>query len=298
MKHKTVSVVIPSWNSQSQMKQNLPYVFAAAGEVSTEIIVVDDCSTSDSSVKYLKSLGNKIQFFENKNNLGYGETVNRGVSYATGDVIVLLNTDVRPSKDCFVKALKYFEDETIYALNFNSGEDWMGGEWKDGLFHHFRVKPTLENKNKVNPSLWASGGQGAFSKSKWMQLRGMDPIYKPFYWEDTDMGFNAWKRGWKVLWAPECKVEHDHQSSVIASNFTNKFVTTIAQRNQFLFVWKNVSDPQFLLSHIIRLPYFLFKFPIAFAKAIALLPQVVSKRTSTNKYWEVSDRDILKLWTR
>lgn len=299
MKKKfTVSVVIPSWNSESQMKQNLPYVFAAAKAVDAEIVIVDDNSQFDQSANYLKSLGKKIRFYANHENGGFSFTVNRGVSLAKGDLIMLLNTDVRPSPDCFVKALKYFEDDSVYALNFNSGEAWMGGEWKGGLFHHFKVEPTSSNKNSQNPSLWASGGQGAFSRDKWMKLGGMDLLYKPFYWEDTDMGFRAWKRGWQVLWAPECKVVHDHQKSVIASNFTKEFVLSTAQRNQFLFIWKNISDPSFLWSHLIRLPYYLIKYPYPVFKAITMLPQALASRSKERVFWKRQDRDILTSWTR
>lgn len=294
----SVSVVIPSWNSESQMKQNLPYVFAAAKQVDAEIVIVDDDSAYDKSADYLRSLGNKIRFFENKPNGGFSYTVNRGVSVAKGDLIMLLNTDVRPSPDCFKKALKYFEDESVYALGFNSQEAWMGGEWGGGLFHHFKVEPTAQNKNKSNPSLWASGGQAAFSRAKWLELGGMDLLYKPFYWEDTDMGFRAWKRGWQVLWAPECKVVHDHQKSVIASNFTKEFVMNTAQRNQFLFIWKNISDPGYLISHLIRMPYYLVKYPGPVLRAFSLLPQALSKRLRESRYWKRQDRDILVLWKR
>lgn len=297
-KQKTVSVVIPSWNSESQMKQNLPYVFAAAKAVSAEIVIVDDNSQFDKSADYIKSLGSKVRFYENKINGGFSYTVNRGVSLAKGELIMLLNTDVRPSPDCFLKALKYFKDESVYALNFNSGEAWMGGEWRGGLFHHFKVEPTAENKNKPNPSLWASGGQGAFSREKWLSLGGMDLLFKPFYWEDTDMGFRAWKRGWQVLWAPECKVVHDHQKSVIASNFTKEFVTSTAQRNQFLFIWKNISDSGFMFNHLIRLPYYLLKYPGPVFKALLLLPKAFSSRAKESRYWKRQDRDILKQWTR
>jgi len=297
--HKpTVSVVIPSWNSESQMKQNLPYVFAAATKVNAEVIIVDDNSRFDKSAEYVKSLGKKVRFYANKENGGFSYTVNRGVSLATGDLIMLLNTDVRPSPDCFVKALKYFADDSVYALNFNSGEAWMGGEWKGGLFHHFKVEPTPQNKKTSNPSLWASGGQGAFDRAKWISLGGMDLLYKPFYWEDTDMGFRAWKRGWKVLWSPECRVVHDHQKSVIASNFTKEFVMATAQRNQFLFIWKNISDPGFLFNHLIRLPYYLLKYPGPVLKALLLLPTALSSRRLEKPFWKSPDRDILESWTR
>ena len=297
-KQPSVSVVIPSWNSESQLKQNLPSVFAAAKAVGAEIVIVDDNSSFDNSAKYLKSLGSKIRFYANKGNEGFSFTVNRGVTLAQGELIMLLNTDVRPSPDCFVKAIKYFEDDSVYALSFNSGEAWMGGEWKGGLFHHFKVEPTQANKNQPNPSLWASGGQAAFSRVKWLELGGMDLLYKPFYWEDTDMGYCAWKRGWQVLWAPECKVVHDHKKSVIAGNFTKKFVTDTAARNQFLFIWKNISDPIFLLEHLLRLPYYLLKYPGPVLAALALLPRALAKRSRERRFWQRRDRAILELWTR
>jgi len=174
----------------------------------------------------------------------------------------------------------------------------MGGEWKKGLFHHCKVEPIINNLHQINPSLWASGGQAAFDKQKWHELGGMNLLYKPFYWEDTDLGYSAWKRGWKVVWAPNCHVVHDHQKSVIANNFTKEFVTKTAQRNQFLFIWKNISDSKYLLEHLIRLPYYLFKYPLPVTKAFLKLPRVLRERFQQQKYWVKSDREILKLWTR
>ena len=297
-KHKTVSVVIPSWNSEKQLQQNLPFVFAAAAKVKAEIVIVDDHSQFDRSAFYLKSLGDKIRFYENRKNEGFSYTVNRGVKLAQGDIIMLLNTDVRPSPDCFVHALKYFADPSVYAVGFNSGEAWMGGEWQSSLFQHFKVEPTPDNHDQVNPSLWASGGQAAFDRRKWQVLGGMDLLYKPFYWEDTDMGYRAWKRGWQVLWGPDCRCVHDHQKSVIASNFTKEFVLNTAQRNQFLFLWKNISDPRFLLTHLLKLPYFLLKFRGPVIKALLLLPTALRKRGVERRHWVKSDREILTLWKR
>jgi GT2 family glycosyltransferase len=126
----------------------------------------------------------------------------------------------------------------------------------------------------------------------------MDLLYKPFYWEDTDMGFRAWKRGWQVLWAPECKCVHDHQKSVIANNFTKEFVMATAQRNQFLFIWKNISDFGFLINHLLRLPYYLLKYPGPVSKALLLLPTAMRSRTKEKRYWKRQDKDILTAWTR
>ena len=71
-----------------------------------------------------------------------------------------------------------------------------------------------------------------------------------------------------------------------------------AQRNQFLFIWKNVSDPRFLMEHLLRLPYYLIKYPGPVIQAIRYLPQALSKRQTAKKSWTRPDRDILSLWSR
>ncbi len=297
---KTISVVIPSWNSEKQLKQNLRYVYAAANEVKAEIVIVDDASSYDQSQAYLKKQADlgKIRYYFNKTNQGFSYTVNRGVKLAKGDIVILLNTDVRPSKTAFKNCLRLFADPEVFAVTFNSGEAWAGAKWEKGMFHHFKVEPNAKNKNQLNFSLWASGGQAAFDKKKWLALGGMDLLYKPFYWEDVDLGYRAWKRGWKIIWDPQSKVVHDHQKSVIASNFSRKYITDTAQRNQFLFIWKNIHNSKLLASHLLRLPLFAFQYPIPFFRAVAKLPQVLSKRNQEKRLSKKTDVEILSLWQK
>lgn len=291
-----VSVVIPSWNSENQLKHNLPYVFAAAEKVNAEIVVIDDNSNYDKSTDFLKSLGSKIHFYENKTNKGFTYTVNKGVSLTKGDIVILLNTDVRPSPECFVNCLTQFADESVFAVTFNSGEAWAGGKWQGGLLQHAKVEPTEDSATRVNPSLWASGGQAAFHKAKWLTLGGMDILYKPFYWEDVDLGYRAWKRGWKVVWDPKSKCVHDHQKSVIASNFTPEFVKQTAQRNQFLFVWKNIHDRAMMWSHIMKIPSFIKNYPGPFFQAIRFFIPTIKGRMVEKSLSVRSDQEILKIW--
>ena len=296
MNKPTVSIVIPSWNSEAQLKQNLPYVFKAASSVQAEIVIVDDASAFDQSAKYLKSLGRKIRFYENITNKGFSFTVNKGVNLAKGDIVILLNTDVRPSPDCFINCRKLFADPSVFAVTFNSGEAWAGGRWEGGLLQHAKVEPNHQNEKSINPSLWASGGQAAFDRDKYQKLGGMDLLYKPFYWEDVDLGYRAWKRGWKILWDPNSRCVHDHQKSVIASNFTKEFVKSTAQRNQFLFVWKNIHDSRMLWSHFLKIPSFIKNYPAPFFSALALLPQAIHGRRVEKKLSTKSDLEVISLW--
>lgn len=283
-----ISVVIPCWNSVELLKKNLPSVLRAAAKANAKVIVVDDLSR-DASVAYLESIKPSITLLKNTKNLGFGPTVNRGVSYANTDLVVLLNTDVRPDLNCFVNASSYFVDDQVFAVGFNSNEGSMRFNWDRGLFHHFKGDNTTI-------SLWASGGQAMFSRAKYLALGGMDELYTPFYWEDTDLGYNAWKRGWKVLWGKDCRCVHDHKVSVIRGNFAKDAIYTTAQRNQFLFIWKNISDWHLLFSHLLYLPLYLVKYPKTIFAALRRLPLALTRRKNLAPYWKLSDQDILKLW--
>lgn len=294
VKAPLVSVVIPSWNSRAQLARNLPAVFAATKELSAELIVIDDKS-SDDSWSYLNSLSNKLRLYQNQTNRGFAETVNRGVQLARGQYLVLLNTDVRPKPGCFKHALKYFTNDRLFAATFNSGAGFAGGRWGRGLFEHYLLQPS--KPAQASFSLYASGGQAMFDKAKWLKLGGLDSLYHPFYWEDVDLGYQAWKRGWKIVWAPNCQCVHDHQHSVIAKGFSSSRISRTAQRNQFLFVWKNIHDPELVLSHLYRLPFFLLNYPLSLFSAILRLPKALKSRRFARSQAKLSDRQVLAHWS-
>lgn len=293
MNRLSASIIIPSWNSSQQLLINLPHVFRAATKIDAEVIVVDDASQDD-SIAIVKDQKYPIRLYTHSVNKGFAATVNEGVSHAKGDVVILLNTDVRPEPDCFVNALRNFDDPKICAVTFNSDSGWARAQWDHGLFHHLRATESTQASH--HESIFASGGQAAFDKSKWELLGGMDTLYEPFYWEDVDLGYRAWKRGWKIVWDKESKCTHDHKQSVIRSGFTPKYVKQIAQRNQLLFHWKNIHDPSLMLNHLIHLPRYIKNYPEAFFAALKMLPRVLRARAITKKHSTVSDGKILAMW--
>lgn len=92
MKNKLVSVIIPSYNHESYIQDSLNSVFCQTYE-NLEIIVLDDGS-KDSSREILKSLTRNNRFeLILKENEGLCATLNRGLSLANGEYIVLLASD-------------------------------------------------------------------------------------------------------------------------------------------------------------------------------------------------------------
>ncbi len=84
---------------------------------------------------------------------------------------------------------------------------------------------------------------------KFLELGGFDNILKPFYLEDTDLGFMAWKRGWKVLYQPRSVVFHEHRGT-IGKKFSPAYISSVLKKNFVLFCWKNIHEWPRFLSHL------------------------------------------------
>lgn len=247
-----VSVVITCWNGRKLLENNLPQVIKAFQNPSNkikEILVVDDGSIDD-SVSYLKKNYPDVRIVEHEKNKGYSATCNTGVREAKGKLVGILNLDVVPEQDFLVKAIPHFTDEKVFAVSFNEGKYGPGKiEWKSGFLE---IAPT-QVTNQTSETDWPSGGSSIFRKRIWEELGGMDEIFLPFYFEDIDLGIRARKAGYKCLWEPKAKVEHQHEATICSNNFDIKYINSIKQRNQLLLTWKNIDSGKKFFCHILNL---------------------------------------------
>lgn len=302
-----LSVVIPSYNGEENLKKNLPKVLDAIDISSFEIIIVDDFSTDDSVGvigKFVDQYPSKIILIKNEENMGFSSTVNKGVKKANGEIILLLNTDVNPHKGFLTPLLDDLKDESVFAVGCMDESVEGGsvvnrgrgvGKWARGFLVH-----SAGNLEKNN-TLWVSGGSGAFRKEIWDKLGGLDELYNPFYWEDIDLSYRALKSGYKTVFENRSIVRHDHDKGSIKTFFKESAIKKISYRNQIIFVWLNITDIQYFVSHILFLPYHLLKtllkgdylFIWGLILAIKELPKIINKRKQRQKMFTLSDREIL-----
>lgn len=296
----SVSIVIPNWNGVYLMKKHLNNVIAAAP--SAEVIVADDMST-DGSIEYLKTNFPKVKVVKRKKREGFAANVDSGVNRAHGDIVVLLNTDVEPEKRFLEPLIARFKDPKVFAVgcmekSHEQGDEILRGRgvarWEKGYFIHSRGEI-----NKTDTA-WVSGGSGAFRKSMWDDLGGMDTLYNPFYWEDIDLSYRGRKAGWKTLFEKESIVHHYHEEGKIKREYSPTDVKRIAYRNQFIFIWKNVSDSSVVLAHAfwtpIRLLQALFSGDMLMVQgymlALGNIPAIMKHRSVQKKLWQIRDRDL------
>jgi len=332
-----ISIVIPNFNGARLLKKNLPKILDAVGDA--EVIVVDDASTDDSVVEIKNQISNikntrstisgqaykklklNIKLLENKRNLGFAPTVNRGVKEASGDLVVLLNTDIIPENKFLNSAIFHFQDPDVFAVGFlqkcpKNGKVILRGrgigKFEKGFLAHARgavsdkdtsdgVQTHSSELEDFSKTLWVSAGAGIFRKSIWERLGGLDILYSPFYWEDIDLSYRALKSGYRLVFEADSVVLHDQSKSAIRSSYSKEFVNTIAYRNQILFVWLNITDLSFMLNHLLYLPIHLAKafisgnvaYLVGFILAFLKIPRVLARRNKNRKLFTISDKEVL-----
>jgi O-antigen biosynthesis protein len=252
----SASVVIPNWNGKDLLAKYLPSVVAAlAGNADNEIVVVDNGST-DGSAEFVRTAFPQVKLVALERNLGFGGGSNAGFRAASNDVVVLLNSDMRVEQDFLAPLLEGFHDPQVFAVScqiFFSDPRKLREEtgltqawWQDGSLRvRHRIDPAVDC---LYPCFYGGGGSCAFNRRKFLELGGFDHLLAPFYLEDTDLGYLAWKRGWKVLYQPHSVVYHEHRGT-IGKRFSEAYIQTVLKKNFALFCWKNIHEWPRLISH-------------------------------------------------
>jgi len=150
---------------------------------------------------------------------------------------------------------------------------------------------------------WASGGSCLFRLDRLRELGGFDEMYSPFYWEDIDLSFRAYSRGWLVMFNPKYSVEHAREST-INTYYTSVKVKHIAYRNQFIFTWSNITDIDLFLKHLAWLPFHLLvmsikgetQFISGFLSALQYIPSIIKRRSVKLQHQKLSDKKVFSLF--
>ena len=241
-----ISVIVTNWNTVSLLKKYFEHVVINSPEAE-EIIFADDCSPDD-SVAYIQSLQKKypkIRIIKQKSNVGFGQNSNYAVEKSIGSHIVLLNSDILPHPGYISHTLQHFKDKSLFGVGLCeiSNENWAKIFWKEGYLQYERG----EDIQKAHITGWLSGGGSIINKEKFLKLGGFDSVYAPFYSEDVDLSYRAWKSGYNLIWEPKSLIEHKHESTM--SKFPKRTLDYIKERNRLLTVWRNITDQKLLIEN-------------------------------------------------
>src|SRR5262249_20439409 len=99
-----VTAVVVNWNTVDLLDACLKSLRDYAGTAALDVIVVDNAS-NDGSREMLAAQWPDAVVIANDDNRGFAAASNQGIKIATGDYILLINTDAFLTPDCLDKMI-------------------------------------------------------------------------------------------------------------------------------------------------------------------------------------------------
>lgn len=195
-----------------------------------EIIVVDDGSTDGTKklVKDLKKNGNNLKYFS-QTHKGYSYARNLGIKKSSGKIVAFIDDDCVAEKNWV---------RSIYNSHKNNKEFYVIGGCTQALmeknsynlikeqYSSFYIRRQISSQKKMNR--WKGKTtlydlptcNLSFKKKIFNKIGYFDTNYPFASWEDNELNWRLYKKGYCILYDSEIIVKHLHPSNL--SKFVRK----------------------------------------------------------------------------
>ena len=296
---KTVRLIVLNYNRRDLLERFMPSVAQAAkhSRYPCSVTLLDNASTDD-SVAFVQKNFLDVAIFRAPENLVLC-SYNACVKELSEDIVVLLNNDMELEPGFVDPLMRYFEEDPDTFFVATHGDKALA-DWRWGVLSARIDYPGFQGAIET-PGLSLSAGVAAFDRRKYLLLGGYDALYLPGRYEDVDLCYRGWKRGWKGYYAPLSRKQH-----VGGASFEKTFdaVTTQSMvcRNGILFMMKNITDPlikaRFAFGLASRLAWALLSLQFyvwrGFFGALSRYGQARRSATAARKDFRLSDREVIR----
>lgn len=229
MSSPAISIVIVTWNCRDLVADCLESVSRYAGDVSHEILVIDNASADD-TLEMLAQAYPKVRVIANDENLGFGRASNKGMAEARAPLFCLLNPDtIFTEPDTLLRVVQRMRDfpgigAAGCRLVFPDGIHQVGDAGDPPtigsvLSHAFflskfaprRFPGLFLQEGRIEPPFghvgWVCGACTVVRRSVFEQIGGFDESYF-LYGEDVEWGCRMTQRGVFVAYFPDIRIVH------------------------------------------------------------------------------------------
>jgi hypothetical protein len=195
---------------------------------SLKILIIDNNSEDDSTLKIQKEYPQYTYIFNNEN-YGFAKGVNQGIDlkFKESDFFLLVNNDAILEKNCLNNLLEISKGKALVGpvIFYKDNPDtvWQGG----GFYSKIRMNIVVPDKNKkivstkIKKVEFLSGCILLIPKKVIDIVGKLDEKFF-FYGEDLDFCLRAKKKHVEILYSPNVKAWHNIED--ITSSRTSSFV--------------------------------------------------------------------------
>jgi len=257
----SISIIVLNYNGLKYLKETLPAI-ETINYPSFEIIVVDNGS-SDGSVEFLKK-NIKIKFIQSPKISEKNYACNLGVSYASGEFILLMDNDLLITDRCLLSELvsewKSLETCGSISLAFSDrGSELTKGYGCYTSYYYSWEKPEINNTQLLNMHrsyVGSPNGAGIFIKKElWDEIGGYDD-HLSFGGDDDDLGMRLWMSGYKnYLYAKSIQIHIGQEERTNIDKYSKKL-----EKKVYAHLYTTIKNFNFLNALLTIAGYSLFSF--------------------------------------
>ena len=284
-----VCILVLNYNGKEHLGECLASATHAARAYSgpCAVVCVDNRST-DGSREFVRERFPHVEVVKTPRN-DFLFSLNAVVEARSDDIAIVVNNDMRFDEGFVGPLVAHFGDPGVFGvgaaiLSWDGTIDTVGPRcariqycWFYKWWSYERQQPAL--------TLEACGGAAAYRRLMFVELGGFDPLYRPGYYEDLDLSYRAWARGWKVVYEPRSRAYHKESVSMLA-RYGDSGKARLLYRNHLLFTAKNIGGLGFLLGFLVLLPLRVLRpllggdrVPLeGFLRALPALPRALAYR--------------------
>jgi len=250
-----VSIIILNYNGKQFLETCLTSVINADYS-NFEVIFVDNGST-DGSIGFVKERFGKnprLKIFRNKENLGFAEGNNVGVKYTSGEYIVFLNNDTEVDPKWLKELINVVKSDDhrigaaqskLLLMDDRKRIDCAGGFIDHYGYANERGHGQIDKGqyDKIEEIFYAKGA-GFIVRRKILKEVGLFDPKSFMYYDETDLCWRIWLRGYRIVFVPKSIVYHAAGSTIsrIRKPVKRYFLT----RNQMTTLIKNYNSKNVL----------------------------------------------------
>lgn len=221
-----LSFIIINYNTRKLLEKCLCSIeLYLKGQVAFEIIVVDNHSIDDSKIwleQYAKNHP-EVHAVYSEVNRGFAGGNNLGVKYASGKIILFLNSDTYLIDDSIINAYKWIESNKNNTIgcgclllneDLSSGVSYGKFPTAGVLFQEIvqnkftRLRGIIPNQtDAIYPIDFPCGAFFMMRTNVFNELGGFDEQYF-MYFEETDLAKRAWKNGYRIYYYGGTRIVH------------------------------------------------------------------------------------------
>ena len=268
---RPISIVVPALESGELLRRALR---SARAEVdrrggADEILVVDDSGSGELEAGLGGGDARDVRWLRSATNSGFARALTEGIEAAAHELVFAMNSDLELLEGALDPLEAALEDREVFAAvprvvraprsGATAGPERVESlarvHFEDGLLR--LEQPGLEDPPRPTPDPalgplpvpFALGGAMLFARADFRALGGFDPLFEPFYMEDVDLCWRAWRSGRRVLQVPAAGARHAGRAT-IGARVDPDLCRAVIERNLLLLTWKHLDGERALHEHL------------------------------------------------